>query len=268
MLRRLCLILSFSFRRLTNTDPQALNYYAPVIFMSAGFTSVSASLLLTGIFGLVKLASAIAFMFVFVRVRGNRFWLKLGCAVCGGSMLVLAYCVRMIPTPVPTTTTPTTNTLSAPSNLTLGGLVSVLMVYVFAFAFGVSLGPISWNVCAEIFPAGINASCCAVTTCTQWAFQIVIAAVTPYLIARVGWATYLVYAGFCMLSWVWVVWVVPETRGVGLGGGIDKLFEEEGEGKGRDGVVGVVEEVEEVGERTALLRRERDRRRSSVSIAV
>ena len=137
--------------------------------------------------------------------------------------------------------------------------MSVLMVYVFAFAFGVSLGPISWNVCAEIFPAGINASCCAVTTCTQWAFQIVIAAATPLLIQRVGWATYAVYAAFCAVSYVWVVVCVPETRGVGLGGEMDGLFEG---GKGE-----IVVEV--VGERTALLRRERDRRRrSSVSIAV
>jgi hypothetical protein len=57
--------------------------------MSAGFTSVSSSLFLTGIFGLVKLVSAVAFMFVFVRVNGNRFWLQLGLIVCGVSMLVL-----------------------------------------------------------------------------------------------------------------------------------------------------------------------------------
>jgi hypothetical protein len=35
--------------------------------------------------------------------------------------------------------------------LTAGGIISVLMVYVFAFFFGVSLGPISWNVCSEVF---------------------------------------------------------------------------------------------------------------------
>lgn len=67
----------------------ALNYYAPMIFVSAGFTSVSSSLFLTGIFGVVKLVSSVAFMFLFVRVRGNRFWLKLGSTVCGISMLVL-----------------------------------------------------------------------------------------------------------------------------------------------------------------------------------
>jgi hypothetical protein len=62
---------------------------APVIFMSAGFTSVSSSLFLTGVFGVVKLLSAIAFMFVFVKMKGNRFWLLLGSALCAASMLIL-----------------------------------------------------------------------------------------------------------------------------------------------------------------------------------
>ncbi len=62
---------------------------APVIFMSAGFTSVSSSLFLTGVFGVVKLLSAIAFMFVFVKIKGNRFWLLLGSALCGATMLIL-----------------------------------------------------------------------------------------------------------------------------------------------------------------------------------
>jgi len=57
--------------------------------MSAGFTSVSSSLFLTGIFGVIKLVSAAAFMFYFVKIKGNRFWLKLGSLVCGISMLVL-----------------------------------------------------------------------------------------------------------------------------------------------------------------------------------
>jgi hypothetical protein len=57
--------------------------------MSAGFTSVSSSLFLTGVFGVVKVVSATAFMFFFVKIKGNRFWLKLGSLVCGISMLVL-----------------------------------------------------------------------------------------------------------------------------------------------------------------------------------
>jgi sugar porter (SP) family MFS transporter len=228
----------------------ALNYYAPVIFMTAGFTSVSSSLFLTGIFGLVKLVSAVAFMFVFVRMRGNRFWLKLGSAVCCVAMIILAYYVRIMPTP----------DQMHDAKLTTGGVVSVLMVYIFAFFFGVSLGPISWNVCSEIFPSRINAKCCAITTCTQWLFQIVIAAMTPHLLASVGWATYLIYAIFCAISFVWVSACVPETRGVPLGRPMDALFDDDL----KDEVT--VEEVEEVRETTALLRQQR--RRSSVVIPV
>lgn len=72
---------------LTRTTPSPKD--APVIFMSAGFTSVSSSLFLSGLFGVVKLISALVFMFYSVKVRGNRFWLKLGCGVCAFSMLVL-----------------------------------------------------------------------------------------------------------------------------------------------------------------------------------
>lgn len=147
--------------------------------MSAGFTTVSSSLFLTGVFGVVKLLSAIAFMFGFVKIKGNRFWLLLGSALCGVSMFILAYFVRALPP----------QDQLADAKLTIGGVISVLTVYIFAFSFSVSLGPISWNVCSEIFPLHINAKCCAVTTCTQWLFQIVIAYITPRLLASVGWVT-------------------------------------------------------------------------------
>lgn len=225
----------------------ALNYYAPVIFMSAGFTSVSSSLFLTGIFGVVKLVSSLAFMFRFVHIKGNRFWLKLGSGVCGVAMLVLAYYVRLLPPP----------DQHHEAKLTFGGVISVLMVYIFAFFFGVSLGPISWNVCAEIFPLHINARCCAITTCTQWVFQIVIAAITPPLLAEVGWATYLIYAGFCILSFVWVSVFVPETRGVGVGKPMDELFGAEDPSEDEEAIL-------EVSETTALLVHDR-RRRSSLA---
>ena len=225
----------------------ALNYYSPVIFMTAGFTSVSSSLFLTGIFGLVKLISSLAFMFKFVHMKGNRFWLELGSGVCAVSMLVLAYCVHA---------SAMSEAQPHGSSITAVGVVSVLMVYIFSFSFGVSLGPLSWNVCAEIFPLHINSTCCAITTCTQWAFQIVIAAITPPLLAKVGWITYLIYGGFCVLALLWVYVFVPETRGVGVGKPMDELF-------GAD-VSDEEEAILEVSETTALLVHDR-RRRSSLA---
>lgn len=158
-----------------------------MIFKSAGFETVESRLFLTGLFGISKLVSATAFMFVFVHMRGNRFWLKLGSAICGISMIILGKLLLSISVHSecltnghlakhilhPAYFVRRSSNSTAPSNgLSLGGLVSVLMVYIFAFSFGVSLGPISWNVCSEIFPLHINAKCCAITTCTQWLFQV------------------------------------------------------------------------------------------------
>jgi sugar porter (SP) family MFS transporter len=225
----------------------AINYYAPVIFMSAGFTSISASLFLAGVFGLVKLVSALAFTFKFVFIKGNRFWLMLGSGVCGAAMLVLAYCVRASP--------PADE--AHETAITFVGILSVLMVYLFTFFFTVSLGPISWNVCAEIFPLHINSTCCAITTCTQWAFQVVVAAITPPLLATVGWMTYVVFAFFCIAALVWIGLFVPETRGLGVGKPMDELF-------GAAHLADDDEVIEEVSETTALLVHDR-RRRSSLA---
>jgi sugar porter (SP) family MFS transporter len=226
----------------------AINYYAPVIFMSAGFTSTSASLFLGGVFGIVKLVASLAFMLKFVSVKGNRFWLMLGSGVCGASMLVLAYSVR------------TTTGQTATDSISLTGCLSVLMVYTFTFFFTVSLGPISWNVCAEIFPLHINSTCCMITTCAQWAFQIVVAAMAPPLLASIGWATYLVFGGFCFASLLWVGFFVPETRGLGVGKPMDELF-------GAEHVADDEEAILEVTETTALLVHDR-RRRSSLAAYV
>ena len=75
----------------------ALNYYVAIIFMTAGFNSISVSLFLTGIFGLVKVVAALLFMFVCVRIYGNRFWLLWGQGTCAISMFVVGYCVATMP---------------------------------------------------------------------------------------------------------------------------------------------------------------------------
>ena len=230
----------------------ALNYFSPIIFMSAGFTSVSASLFLTGVFGVVKLVTAILFMFVFVRIRGNRFWLLLGSAIMGVAMFLLALCIAEMPAA----------SSSQPSSLNVLGVVSVLMVYIFAFAFGVSLGPISWNVCAEIFPSHINTKACAVTTSIQWLSQILIASITPPLIARIGYGTYIFYGVCCVLAFGFCAIFVPETRGVALGPDMDRVF---GDSPKEDAAV-TVDEIEDVSETTPLMAKRR--RRSSVALVV
>ena len=236
----------------------AINYFAPSIFRSAGFTSVQSMLFLTGLFGLIKVIAALAFMMCFVRVKGNRFWLHLGSGACAVSMFVLAGCIYAMPSH------------QQEGKLSTEGIVSVFCVYIFSFFFGVGLGPISWNVCGEIFPPTLSAKCCTITTFTQWLFQIVIANLTPRLIASVGGGTYIFYGSFCVVSLIWCWVCVPETRGVPMGKGMDALFEgDEKETEAAEEIEEMEEAMLEVNETSALLgTSQRRHRRSSVALIV
>lgn len=235
---------------MTISGTNALNFFAPTIFMSAGFTSTSASLFLTGIFGLTKLAASLGFMFYFVRVKGHRFWIIVATAVCSFALLVLAFCVRAfefgkVQHP----------RLLAVDGLNIPGVLACIMVFTFAFFFGIGHGPIAWNFCAEVFPAHINTKCCAITTCTQWVAQVVNAVATPLLLASAGWYTWIIFSSVNAFTLIWCVLYIPETRGVPLGMPMDAVF-------GRDsrfeyGEFSQAQEVEDapvVGEVTPLLR--------------
>ncbi|KAM0750732.1 general substrate transporter [Meredithblackwellia eburnea MCA 4105] len=181
----------------------AVNYYAPTIFKSAGFTSTGAALFLTGLFGAIKLVFSVLFTFWLVRKSGLRFWLKVGAGVCAGSMFLLAYLVRDL-----------SNSTLPHDGTSIPGVAAVVLVYLFTAAFTVSFGPLSWSFCAEIFPLQIRSECCTITTVTQWVFQFVVAYITPILLSRVGWLTYFIYALCGILVYLWVEVFVPETRGV------------------------------------------------------
>ena len=176
-------------------------------------------------------------MFLFVNWFGNRFWLKLGSTICGISIFILAICIREM------------GLHKQPENtVSVTGVIAVAMVYIFAFGFGMSLGPLSWNICSEMFPAHIKTECCAVTTVTQWLFQIVIAASTPLLLAKIGWVTYVLYSVCCAVSFIWIDRCVPETKNIPSGRAMEEVF----------GVVG--------GEISPLLSSTREQNRSYSSL--
>lgn len=255
------------------TGMNALNYFAPVVFLSIA-KSVSGALFLTGIFGAVKLLSAFSYMFYCVRVSSNRFWLLGGTAICAICMFVLGYCAGPAEGSSPSPTNP--DHASSSSQLTRKAASAVASVYIFAYFFGLSSGPIAWNVCSEIFPSHLNARCCAITTCTQWACQIVIAAVTPLLLASIGTWTFTVFGACTVLGLVFCWACVPETRGVALGREMSAAF---GQDSKDDVEAAQVEEVEDVdvdgdddgdGDEVTplLLDQRRRRRRSSIAIVV
>jgi SP family arabinose:H+ symporter-like MFS transporter len=97
------------------------------------------------------------------------------------------------------------------------GRATLAAVLVYIAAFAVAMGPIPWVLISEIFPGAIRGRAVAVGVGTIWAACLIVAQTFPVLKEAVGpAATFWIYAGCSLLSLVFVVAIVPETKGRSL----------------------------------------------------
>ncbi|UGB39469.1 sugar porter family MFS transporter [Frateuria soli] len=102
-------------------------------------------------------------------------------------------------------------TLPAPWNIT--ALIAANAYVVF---FGISWGPMVWVLLGEMFPNRIRAVAMAVAAAAQWLANFVITSSFPAL-AEIGLSfAYGLYAAFALISLLFVVFAVRETKGMEL----------------------------------------------------
>jgi MFS transporter, SP family, solute carrier family 2 (myo-inositol transporter), member 13 len=89
-----------------------------------------------------------------------------------------------------------------------------LILYVSAYATG--LGNVPWQQ-SELFALSVRSTGSALATATNW-FTNTIVGLTflPMLLSLGGGWTFVVYACVCVVGWVGVWWIYPETRGLSL----------------------------------------------------
>ncbi|MFP4485986.1 MAG: sugar porter family MFS transporter [Campylobacterales bacterium] len=96
-----------------------------------------------------------------------------------------------------------------------GILLISAVVYIFGFA--ISWGPMAWLVCAEIFPLEGREVGMTVTTMVNWTFAgLVMGTALSFMQAFGNASIFFVFAGFCLLSMLFLYFFVPETKGVTL----------------------------------------------------
>ncbi|KAJ7736582.1 general substrate transporter [Mycena maculata] len=86
----------------------------------------------------------------------------------------------------------------------------------YLFFFGATWGPVPWLLSAELFPLRMRARGMALTTASDWLFECVVGLATPPLVRVLNGGYYLILAGACVFSglYVWLVYV--ETCGTPL----------------------------------------------------
>jgi sugar porter (SP) family MFS transporter len=93
------------------------------------------------------------------------------------------------------------------------GIVSLCVLAAIAL-YATSLAPVTWVLISEIFPTGVRGKATSMAVVSLWAAYFVLAFTFPVLAAKLGtFGPFYLYAGVCLLGFLFVRSRVKETKG-------------------------------------------------------
>ena len=190
----------------------AILFYASKIFEEAGINKAT---LVSIMFSLAQFVST-AFACLIVDRAGRRILLLIG----GFGMFVCNICLGVyydLKKTTNGTASEASSTLqsfdhSIPADhitwLAIGGAV------LFIILFSLGWGPLPWLLMSEVFPPRAKGLASSICTLTNWLFVFLVTKNFPSMISSfTEQGTFWFFAGWCLLSFVFVYFLVPETKG-------------------------------------------------------
>ena len=185
-----------AFQQLTGIN--TVIYYAPTILEFAGFQSAAVSILATAGIGMINVIMTIVAILLIDRV-GRKPLLLIGLI---GMIISLGILGTAFVLP------------GLSSSLGLLAVIS-LMLYVGSFAIG--LGPVFWLMISEIYPLRIRGRAMSTATIVNWGTNLLVAITFLSLIQLIGTpGTFWLYSIIGIAAWIFVYFLVPETKGKSL----------------------------------------------------
>lgn len=182
---------------------QSSAYYAPQYFKLLVGNKGNSDLLLTAIFGAIKVAACLTFV-LFVAERVNRKKILVGGALFMAACQISAAAVVK------------THPAHANGDVSSSGIATVALIYMFVIAYNFSWGPLPWPYVSEIFPTRIREPGIAVGVASQWLMNFVFTLGTPFMIKNMGWGTFLLWGVFDFVIAAGCFVLLKETRGLSL----------------------------------------------------
>jgi MFS transporter, SP family, xylose:H+ symportor len=167
--------------------------YAEEVYRSAGYgvSDILFNIVITGAINLIFTLLAM----LFVDRIGRRFLMLLGCASVGLVHVALAIVYR----------------------LHLHGLPILLLTLCAIGCYAMTLAPVTWVLITEIFPNRIRARGVSLAVSALWASSFLLTFSFPALTGAFGQSgAFVVYGVTCLVGWVCVRGLVPETKGRSL----------------------------------------------------
>ncbi|KAK9235360.1 general substrate transporter [Lipomyces kononenkoae] len=190
------------------TGVNAIIYYAPKMFKSIGLSGNSISLLATGVVGIINVVATIPAIGI-VDNFGRRGVLMVGAIFMSLSHFIIATLYAIYEH-------------SWAEHLS-AGWAAAAFVWFFVFHFAYSVGCIAWIYPTEIFPLGVRAQAMGIAISVNWISNFVIGLITPIMLSQIKFGTFYFFFAFTMVLFFWVMFFLPETKGVPMEE-MDKLW--------------------------------------------
>jgi len=98
-----------------------------------------------------------------------------------------------------------------------GGVIVPLLLFVFIASHAIGQGAVIWVFISEIFPNSVRAYGQSLGCTTHWILASIITTIFPIMAARFGAAPlFLFFAVMMVFQLLWVIFKMPETKGVPL----------------------------------------------------
>lgn len=186
-----------AFQQLTGMN--SILFYAPVIFQSLGFGSGASlySSIMTS--GMLVLAAMVSMCFV------DKFGRRVFFLEAGVEMIIYMIIVAV------------TLALKFGQGAVLPkgvGILLVVAICLFVFAYGRSWGPLGWLVPSEIFPLETRSAGQSIVVCVNLLFTALVAQCFLVSLCHLQWGIFLLFGAFIFIMTVFIAFLLPETKRV------------------------------------------------------
>ena len=185
------------------TGINSVFFYAPMIFEQSGI-GTDAAFMQAVLVGIVNLLATVVAILLIDKL-GRRPLMISGLVIIASSMLLLAYSFYSA------SYGPGGELVDMNPTLVLIGILS------FVAGFGISLGPVMWVLFSELFPnrvRGIAISFCGLINSSV---SFIVQLVFPWELENFGPSTtFLIYGSFAIVGLIFVMKILPETKGRSL----------------------------------------------------
>ncbi|KAH8645927.1 MFS quinate transporter [Tricladium varicosporioides] len=196
----------------------AITQYSPTIFGYLGIVGTEITFLATGIYGVVKFTSTLAFALFIVDFIGRRR------SLITGILLQIATLVY-VGAYLGATKDMTAAHISSTPTVSRASTGAIVAIYFHAVAWSIGWFSIPYLVGAEVFPTRIRSLNMSISMAFHWAFYFGCSRAMPSLLAVTHkYGAFAFFAIICLASLVYVFLAMPDTTGRSLES-LDSLFQ-------------------------------------------